>query len=224
MKKYQFMKSLIAVVTAVFAISASTSFAQSAKSAVQLSNNTLIPHTTSQTWVPILTSTIRTSQQKDLIMGVSLETGLITDTLSRGRNGTEDTSWAEAMVQVRVRVGNRTSEPGIVTFDKRRQTLITKLGGVLTCTDVNGDGSITFDECDLTDEEIRLILDTMAAHHFNFVLDDLGSGDHTVVVEAQITTDTFAQAGASNATAAIGKGSLTVEEVRLVRGVPIVIN
>ena len=98
-----------------------------------------------------------------------------------------------------------------------------KFGGVLSCSDLNGDGAVTFDECTLTDEELELILDTMAAHSFNFVLDDLGAGTHDVVVEAMVDTNASWQLGTASATAAIGKGSLTVEEVRLVKGAAILV-
>jgi hypothetical protein len=106
-------------------------------------------------------------------------------------------------------------------FDKRRQTLMAKLGGVLNCSDLDGEGIIGFDECTLTDEEIQLILDTKAAHSFNFVLDNLGSGTHTVRVLARITTDHGADTGTSSAAGLVGKGSLTVEEVRLVKDIDI---
>ena len=203
--------------------------AQSAKNALTTAPNVLVNSTTNQAWTTILNSQLRTSQQKDLVMGVSLETGLFTRTLVRSRSGTQDTSFAEANIQVRVLIdagtaNERMAEPGIVTFDKRYQELMAKLGGVLTCSDVNGDGVVTFDECTLSDEEIQLILDTLAAHSFNFALDDLGAGNHTVSVQVRVTTDTGAQMGSSSATGMVGKGSLVVEEVRLVKNADITIN
>ena len=203
--------------------------AQSAKNALTTAPNVLVNTTTGQDWTTILNTMLHTSQQKDLVMGVSLETGLFTRTLVKSRGGNQDTSYAEANVQVRVLVdagtaNERMAEPGIVTFDKRYQELMVKLGGILTCTDNNGDGIIQYNECVLTDEEIQLILDTLAAHAFNFALDDLGSGTHTVSVQVRVTTDTGAQAGSSSATGMVGKGSLVVEEVRLVKGSDITIN
>jgi hypothetical protein len=99
------------------------------------------------------------------------------------------------------------------------QQLMARFGGVLDCTDVNGDGVITFDECLLTDEELNLILDTEAAHHFNFVIDNLGAAVHTIRVEARLERSSSATAGSASSNAFIGKGSLTVEEVRLLRDV-----
>jgi hypothetical protein len=81
--------------------------------------------------------------------------------------------------------------------------------------DVNGDGVITIDECTFTDEELELILDTMAAHHFNFALTNVGSGTHAVKVQARIMAS--AATLQSEATGTVGKGAVTVEEVRLVK-------
>jgi len=215
------MKRIAAAMVVVLSMAGAAS-AQSAKNAVQLANYDLIGTTASTGgWTEVLRASLRTSEQKDLIIGVSLETGLFTETTVRSKNGTQDTSWAEANVEVAVWIGNRQAEPGNVTFDKRRQTLMAKLGGVLNCSDLNGDGTIGFNECSLTDEEIQLILDTKAAHAFNFALDNLGSGTHTVRVLARIRTDKGADTGTSSATGLVGKGSVTVEEVRLVKDIDI---
>ena len=56
----------------------------------------------------------------------------------------------------------------------------------------------------------------MAAHHFNFILANLAPGDHTIVVQAEIKSNNTSQTGSSSAWATIGKGSLTVEEIRAV--------
>lgn len=210
----------------VLAWGSETTFAQSAKNAVQLSNVALVNNTTDADWATVLSTTIKTSEQKDLIIGGSFETGLYTQTLVRSKGGNSDTSFAEAQVQVRVLIdggtaAERIAEPGIVTYDRRYQELMAKFGGVLSCADLNADGIVSFDECTLTEEELNLILDTMAAHHFNFVLDDLGSGEHTVQIQARVITDKGAQLGSASAFGSVGKGSLTVEEVRLVKGVDI---
>jgi hypothetical protein len=107
--------------------------------------------------------------------------------------------------------------PGEVVFCRRTQTLTALFGGILNCTDTNGDDVITVDECNLTPEELELVLDTMNANSFNFVLDDLGSGVHTVAVQARISTKEEAGAGVADAKATIGKGSVTVESVRMIK-------
>ena len=77
------------------------------------------------------------------------------------------------------------------------------------------DGIIAVEcECVVTDEEIEFILDTMAAHHFNFVAKDLGPGDHEISVLVSGTTGKSSLD--SSATIGVGQGSLTVEEVRAV--------
>ena len=117
----------LAVLTAALLTMAGTASAQSAKNAVQLANYDLIGTTTSTNgWTEVLTASLKTSEQKDLVMSVSLETGLFTETTVRRKNGTQDTAWAEANVEVAVWVDNRRAEPGDVVFDKRRQTLMAK--------------------------------------------------------------------------------------------------
>ena len=71
------------------------------------------------------------------------------------------------------------------------------------------------------DETLQLILETLSAHAFFFFLDDLGSGDHTVTVQSRISTGVYAEQGSANARAWVGKGSVSVEEVRLAKGVTI---
>ena len=69
-----------------------------------------------------------------------------------------------------------------------------------------------------TDEEIELIQDTMGANTFNFILADMSSGNHKVEVQAAITSSTSSQTGGASANASIGNGSVTVEEVRMIKG------
>lgn len=205
-------------------------FAQSAKVGTQVANTKLVPWTAdSEGWTPILSTTIQTSAQKDLFIGVSLQTGLYTKTKISGKTAytdttvTSDLSSAEAGIKVRVKVAGQVVEPGAVWYDRRVQTLSGVLGQVLYgCADsaTDDDDDITLDECQMTPEWIELLLKTMGAHHFNFVATDVGVGTHPVIVEAKIVVP--APIGEAVAKAAIGKGSLTVEEVRLVKGVEIV--
>ncbi len=161
-------------------------------------------------WSTILKGQIHTATPKDLLIGVSLETTLFTDTLVKSSGGQKATSTAEAGIEVQVLVDGNAAFPGVVVFDKRMQQLSATLGGFTSCSDVNGDGIIDVTtECSLTDEEIELILNTTAAHHFNFVQANLGQGTHSVVVKAKISNT-------DNAYAVLGKGSLSVEEVQAV--------
>jgi hypothetical protein len=88
--------------------------------------------------------------------------------------------------------------------------------------------------CEILPEEVGLFLDTMNANSFGFVYGDLDfSGVHTVEVKAQVATRTCSYAGetapnpcvavvpdvgTAQATGSIGKGSVTVELVRMIKG------
>ena len=97
--------------------------------------------------------------------------------------------------------------------DESNSLLREKIDRFRVATDAALDGKITvLCECDATDEEIELILDTTAAHHFNFVAANLSSGVHTIDVKAEIVSATTS--ADADASAIVGPGSLTVEEVR----------
>lgn len=207
------MKKLAVFVVAL-ALTAGAAQAQSAKSAVQVNYSAVVSATCGSGWSPIANITIHTSSQKDLVLGASLETTLYTKTLVKSKGGVSDTSTAEAMLKVAVTVDGNDARPGEVTFDRRMQSLMAKFNGI--CTDT-GDGIVQYSECD-NYEELELILDTTAAHHFNFILEDVGTGDHDVTMWGCVDTSGSAQNGSWDADALAGKGSLTVEEVRLVKG------
>jgi hypothetical protein len=204
----------------------------SAKAACQVANITLIDGSTQTDWTTLLCNRIKTANQKDLFVDVSFECGLYTQTLVRSKGGVKDTSTAEAIVKVRVLVDGEPAFPGDVVFSRRMQELSATLQGIinddaLILVDTDGDGipdAVQIDEDLLTPEEIELILDTMTANSFNFVLNDLSSGVHTIEVQAKIDTATSAQEGTASATATIGKGSVTVEEVRLIKDDDIVLD
>lgn len=142
----------------------------------------------------ILHAAIHTANSKDLLIGVSLQSGLYTETTVKGKNGSSEQAGAEAAIKVTVNVSGYDNEgnpakayPHEVVFAGRIQELNAVLGGVITsCSDSNADGIITIvDECNVSDEEIGLILNTTSANHFNFVAPDLAPGDHNVTVSAE---------------------------------------
>jgi len=189
-------------------------------------------------WTTILTQNIKTPNQKDLIIDVSLETGLYTRTLVRSKRTKEgdpnwDTSTAHAKVMVRVGVdGNykdgalNVEQPGVafpraVTFNEREQTLSAKFMGIFTgeCLEVNQTtGNVTINYTCLEPEELDLILDTMSANSFNFVVADLTPGNHNITVEAKIEANGAAEEGQYEAMALVGQGSVVIELVRMVKG------
>lgn len=152
---------------------------------------------------------------KDLVIGLSFETMLMTNTSVKSKGGSLSTSTADAEIKMKVLVDGVEAAPGAVTFDKRLQTLWAKLGGVMDCADSDGDGIVSFDECTLTDEEIGLILDTAQASTFNFLSYNIGSGSHTIEAYAQLSHNgaVVDGSGAADASAALGKGTLSVWEV-----------
>ena len=162
----------------------------------------------------VLSSVLKVpGDKKDLLIGVSLQSSLLTDTLAKGKNGSTDSQMACASLDVTVLVDGVEAAPGPVRFSHRCQTLNTVLGGVIgSCTDTNGDGVIDVaTECSVTDEQIQLILDTTSANHFNFIAPNVGTGDHVIKVVADVTAN-----GTSTATGqvAVNVGSLSVEVVR----------
>jgi hypothetical protein len=166
-------------------------------------------------WTTILEQDIKTPNGKDLFVDVSLECGLYTMTHVKSKGNGKDESTAESLITVQVLVDDNPAYPGEVVFASRTQTLKAWFAGLIE--DTNGNGVLDVND-EVTEEELELILDTMSANSFNFILDDLESGVHTVKVQAMIETDTSAQEGSAEATATIGNGSVTIELVRMIKG------
>jgi hypothetical protein len=198
----------------------------SAKVTAKTANLTLIPATTGTSdWTDVLSNTIKTSNQKDLFIGASFEVGLYTKTLVKSKNMVTDTSVALGAVEVRVLIDDAVAEPGTVVFGRRSQTLSATLegqiAGALTVDPTTG--SIIINPLLVTAEEIELILDTLDAASFNFVAINVPQGVHTIKVQARINTSTSTQTGSSEAKALVGKGSLTVESVRLIKDASVIL-
>ena len=170
----------------------------------------------------ILSQAIKTPNGKGLFIDVSVECGLVTDTLVQSKKGNKTTAKAEASVMVWVTVDGEYADPGHVTFCKRTQELTATFSGLLSaCVDpVTG---IIDPDCVaiLEPEEVGLLLDTMTANSFNFYCGVELSGVHTVDVWAQIGTPVSViglDPGASFAAEAlIGRGSVTIDLVRLIK-------
>jgi hypothetical protein len=237
----------------------------SSKAAAQVKDINILSWTDSSSdWSTILEQSIKTPNQKDLFMGVSLESGLYTRTLVKSKRNSEgdpdwDTSTAHAQIDVRVVVDEGTADeriasPSDVVFNMREQTLSAKFMGIFTGdaiiveevpVDNDGDGLFNEDPVDEVDndgdglvdedpedyehvvtidyellepEELELILDTMTANSFNFVMDQLTPGVHTVSVQARIDVNGAAEEGEFEARAMIGNGSLVIEVVRMIQG------
>ena len=235
MKKFV---SIFAIVAVLAMFGATPAFAQSAslpssKFAAEVSDLMLVPPTSGSNnpFSTVLSTMIKTPNKKDLLIGGSFETALFTQTQVTGKNGSTNTSSASATLEVRILIDGQPFNPKdgtgafppIVMYDHRAQTLSATLGGVIqSCTVPLGGVINVAINCTVTDEMINLILETMSAHHFNFVAANLSAGTHKVEVQvrAGTTADTLpAGVGSASATAAVGRGSLTVEEVRAINQV-----
>ena len=174
-------------------------------------------------WLDVMQTTIKTSNVADLFGGVSLVTGLYTNTNVKGNNtGAASTSVAQGTVQVRLLIDNTpglgfpdTTGDGVI-FDQRIQTLTANIGNVFS--DCFANGGTTGTGCVLTPQEITLVLDTTAAHSFNFLFSNVGTGLHTLRVQAIVSTSTTGTdpGNVAVANALFGLGSLTLDAVKLV--------
>ncbi len=181
----------------------------------------------------ILGTTIKVpGSKKDLLIGVSIESGVFTETKVKGKNGGTDLATASGSVDITVYLDGVEVAPGTITFNHREQELEATFGGVLeSCEDfltLNEDGSTTGTieeplpdgiitvalECVVNDEMIRLLLDTTSANHFNFVAPNVGSGEHTLTVVADVSAAASAGDGNAKGEAVVNVGSLTVQVVR----------
>lgn len=97
---------------------------------------------------------------------------------------------ARASVQVRVLRDGQEVEPGVIAYGRRTQTL-------------------------RSDVPIELQLDTLEAASFSFMDVDVPVGVHQICVQARVDTG---GSGTFEASGAVGKGTVTVESVRLIRG------
>jgi len=233
-KNSQFMVAMLALSLAVVSGYAQTS-QPSAKVTAKTANLTLLPPTTTQgEWHTVLANSIKTANQKDLFISASFEVGLYTDTLVKSKLMVSDTSTAKADVKVRVVLdlgtgAERVVEPGEVVYSRRSQTLSATLEGAIAgclsvVTNLDGSLGIVLNQACVQPEVIDLILDTMDAASFNFVAVDVPQGVHTVSVQAQINTTGTVQNGTFEAKALVGKGSVTVESVRLIKDPNVVLD
>ena len=165
-------------------------------------------------WFTVMNASLKGSTNKTYFVSPSLVTGLYTNTQVSGKNSgtpTSETATAVASVAVRVlldcvgcsmagqpQTGTATwtmagypdagsGQPnqggsGII-FDARIQQLTATLGQAITS------GCLTFtttlsNTC--PPEVMNLILDTTSAHTFNFILPEVGAGQHTVTIQARL--------------------------------------
>ncbi len=187
-------------------------------------------------WQDIFDIQLKSSNGKYAYIEPSLECILVTETLVKSKNHgkdsgdvTSDTSSAVSAVQVRVLVDGYPAYPmgdledpddalsGTgVTFCKREQEVEATFGGIFVDCDAGDDGiTDVLTECNLIDEELRLLLNSTTATSFNFVYGPMDSDVHDVKVQARIVLSADAEAGNAHAEAGIGRGTIAVSEGRL---------
>lgn len=173
-------------------------------------------------WSTIFTADIKTSEKKDLFVDVSLECGLTTNTTVISRQLEKALANAEASVMVKVLVDGIEAAPGEVTFAKRMQELTAYFAGDISDALSIEDGALVIDPTLIESEELQLILDTMTANSFNFIAPNVSVGVHMIEVQAKVSYSTRTETtdlteAAAAATAYIGKGSVTVESVGMIK-------
>ena len=162
---------------------------------------------------------------KNVLVMATLESSILTNTLVASKNGGNSTSTAMGSVVVTPKVYQCPSNdcsgasgalvdittlggtvtPNQVTFNQRLQTLSASLSG-LNCTADPTTGVVTCAD----PETIALLLSTMSANGFNFLVETPGQGVYQVqlgiALEASASTNAL-PAGAA-ATVAVAAGSL----------------
>ena len=174
-------------------------------------------------WEPVLSNTIKTANQKDLFIDVSMVSTLLTDTKSKSKRDAEgepeiDTTTATTGIKVRVVIDSGTDQeryalPGEngVVFAKRIQQLSVLLQGFVDINDITGELEV------VSDEFVQLMLETMSANAFNFIIEDVCSGVHTIDVQVSRVPDAGCDGTYAQVSAIIGHRSMTVESVRLIK-------
>lgn len=218
-------KFLVATAAAAMAVIISgPSMAASSKAVAGYNNLGLVG--VAQGGTSLMNLNIKTANASDLMINVALQCNITTQT--KGKTNTDgsgnivaDTASADAGLAVQVTVDGETVVPATpVTYCYRSQTLTVELGQALAdCTLI--DGALGGDFCTLSDQSVELILSTLSTHSFNFIVPDVGPGEHTVHIKALVAAEDGAEVGDASANAYIGEASATVEEVRFVKGLDV---
>jgi hypothetical protein len=189
--------------------SSSSGLAPSVPTCLDNSNNGL--------WFTVMNTSIKTSSTTDLFISPSMVTGLYTETQVKGSSsGTSQTAAATGSVAVRVLIDcTNCAAPGSaqaglasygaagqpdpngtgIVFDARIQQLTATLGQVITAA------CLLTNTC--TAEQIDLVLATTSAHTFNYILLNVGSGTHTITVQARLDAGQLCTNNNSNGTGGV---------------------
>ena len=180
----------------------------------------------SQSGAAVLHATIKMPSGKGLLIGGSLESSILTDTLTSGNGKTNTAAATGSVIVTPIVCGSGLSLaqceaqtvspvpvfPSQVTYNERQQTLTTTLSGCVT-TSVAGVPTTT---C-TTPESIDLLLSTMSANSFNFVAPSVGSDVYTIVLQVKVsgTNTAGSLTTGSSVQVGVGVGSLTAQIVQV---------
>jgi hypothetical protein len=187
--------------------------------------STAAPTNITSGWQTVLEQAIKTANNHDLLIGAGFEVGLYTSTTVSSKNMVTDTSTATASVQVRALVDGVPAAPGEVVYGKRTQQLSATLEGAIAgclsiLTNNVGNLQIVLDTNCVAPEVISLMQDTVSANSFTFAMPNVSSGWHAVQIQAKIDALGDNQTGTFKVVGLLGKGTLTVESVRLAKDPP----
>ena len=161
-------------------------------------------------WEDIFVNTIKIPpkpKNMDIIIDVSLECKLGTNTLSAEKMSEIVSPLSEANVEVMVKVlvGDEEAQPGEVTFARRFQALVHKN---------------PLDDADYAHTAV-VVLDTMTANSFNFIAEDVAHGKNNIRIQAKVVAVQLKgeQCPGHNeypTAATIGKGSVIIECAKMI--------
>jgi hypothetical protein len=166
--------------------------------------------------VPLMSASMKTSAPTDLLLEVNLECSILTHLITGGEGLSTDSATATGDIRIWVefdgkkvpinsigsgagaeQIGDDTDK---VTFCNRTYSR--------TVTDTEDQGDNDPDGLDEEDDYIS----TKGAHSFRWVRLNTGSGMHTIVVKADLSTET---AGDAVAEAYVGNRTLIVEPTKM---------
>lgn len=152
--------------------------------------------------ISLLSGTLKTSSPTDLILSVTAECALFTDTIIRTPAEGSDMSEAIAGVKIWVTIDG---VPVKVASDDPAGDI----GNVVFCNRAHFN-SVTIgpDDDDADDHEFEQYLRTRTANAFNWIALNVGSGIHTIEVRALLEA---AVTGTGAAEAFVGKRTLVVQ-------------
>ena len=164
----------------------------------------------------IAQAVIGTGNNADIAILFTAEASIFTDTKIEGEKDLSTgkakkvTDNDKATIRIWADVdGIMLASPGEVTLTERDQTL----SGVLSYMTWNNDTESWDYE---NPEWIQLQLNTTAAHGFNFVVENLGNGDHIVTIYAEIyQNDVALDPQHPDKIAAFGRRTLILQEMKM---------